>query len=203
MAQTVLEKHVHVFDLENEMPIHPYKAPKEIYKETLIVRGSFLAAGVVLSIIFRFFPNIWEPVTYLPTILMVVAIVGTLESLFKAREKWRKNVLDDVRYSLASREILEKLMELNPLYKGRRDDSVMFYPSGNGGMNDFFVYHAWSNYIAQQNPTKKETVKGVELFPAGGSLYITDSEGWSFSPEFVTPSQYKVTVQRIQWEVEK
>ncbi len=199
MTTTVLEKHEHYFDLENEMPVHPRKAPKEIYKDTLIARGSFFIAGVIAAIFLSFFPNVWEPLNYLPGILMVVAIVGISDALFKNNQNWHKKKLDSVRQSLASYEISEKLMGLNALYKGRRDDSVMF-DSPRFGADDFFIYHVWERYIQIQNPTKKELRKGFGNAHTGGVLYINDNEGWSFDPEFVSPSRYKVTVKRVRWD---
>lgn len=199
MTTTVLEKHEHVFELENAMPVYPRKAPKSIYKDTLIVRGGFLTAGIILAVIFSFFPEVGEPLTFLPIILIIVAIIGIWDALFKVNQKWHKDNMDKVRYGLANLELLEKLTELNPLYKGRRDDSVMFY-SGGSAMNDFFVYHVWSRYIQKQNPTKRELVKGFGDAHTGGCLYITDDEGWSFDPEFLSPNRYKVTVKRVQWD---
>lgn len=199
MSVTVLEKHEHYFDLENQMPVHPRKAPKEIYKDTLIARGGFFIAGILVAVVLSIFPNVWEPLNYLPGILMLVAIVGIFDALFKNNQEWHQEKRYSVKQSPASYEISEKLMGLNALYKGRRDDSVMFN-SPHFGAEDFFIYHVWERYIQVQNPTKKELRKGFGNAHTGGVIHINDNEGWSFNPEFVSPNRYKVTVKRVCWD---
>lgn len=196
MRYKEVEKHEHDYHLNKAVPTDYSKKAEAVNKRELVVRGFLFIVGLGLMIANSIFSELIIIIGIIGLVMVVMSLSDVIDRLRIQDSTPAK--FANIEDSASFYELHNALYSINDLYVGRTPTAKIASEFSDSIKNQFFIVNPWENYLIDTYPKKTSYLSKRDV---GVNLNINDTSYWKFTPEFITPQDYRITVTKHSSEV--